>query len=161
VHKQDKIEFAPNLPMLAMHLACGLAWWTGVSVWALMACALLYLVRMFGLTAGYHRYFSHGSYKTGRLFQFALAWLGCSAAQKGPLWWAGNHPCTTHTPIPKKTRIHQSGAVSGGRIWVGFSHRALRPEPGGFRIESESMSATLRTSICRPGPWTWSCSPAA
>ncbi|HKQ75993.1 MAG TPA: acyl-CoA desaturase [Blastocatellia bacterium] len=91
MQKQDKIEFAPNLPMMAMHLACGLAWWTGVSKWALAACALLYLVRMFGVTAGYHRYFSHGSYKTGRIFQFALAWLGCSAAQKGPLWWAGNH----------------------------------------------------------------------
>ena len=46
---------------------------------------------MFGITAGYHRYFSHRAYKTSRWFQFVLAWLGCSATQKGPLWWAANH----------------------------------------------------------------------
>jgi stearoyl-CoA desaturase (delta-9 desaturase) len=46
---------------------------------------------MFGITAGYHRYFSHRSYRTSRLFQFVLAWIGCSALQKGPLWWAAHH----------------------------------------------------------------------
>lgn len=37
------------------------------------------------------RYFAHRSYRTGRVFQFVLAWIGCSAAQKGPLWWAAHH----------------------------------------------------------------------
>jgi stearoyl-CoA desaturase (delta-9 desaturase) len=46
---------------------------------------------MFAITAGYHRYFSHRSYKTGRVFQFVLAWFGCSAMQKGPLWWTAHH----------------------------------------------------------------------
>jgi len=54
-------------------------------------CAGLYFVRMFGITAGYHRYFSHHSYKTSRWFQFVLACLGCSAMQKGPLWWTAHH----------------------------------------------------------------------
>jgi stearoyl-CoA desaturase (delta-9 desaturase) len=58
---------------------------------SLALCLALYLVRMFGITAGYHRYFSHRTFKTSRWFQFALAWLGCSAMQKGPLWWAANH----------------------------------------------------------------------
>jgi len=46
---------------------------------------------MFGITAGYHRYFSHKSYQTGRVFQFALAWLGAMSVQKGALWWAAAH----------------------------------------------------------------------
>jgi stearoyl-CoA desaturase (delta-9 desaturase) len=46
---------------------------------------------MFGITAGYHRYFAHRSFKTSRWFQFVLACLGCSALQKGPLWWAAHH----------------------------------------------------------------------
>jgi stearoyl-CoA desaturase (delta-9 desaturase) len=46
---------------------------------------------MFGLTAGFHRYFSHRSFKTSRPFQFALALLGTLAVQKGPLWWAAHH----------------------------------------------------------------------
>jgi stearoyl-CoA desaturase (delta-9 desaturase) len=46
---------------------------------------------MFGITAGYHRYFSHRTYKTSRAFQFVLGFLGAMSAQKGPLWWASHH----------------------------------------------------------------------
>jgi stearoyl-CoA desaturase (delta-9 desaturase) len=65
--------------------------WTGVSWIALLTCALLYLVRMFGITGAYHRYFSHRSYKTSRFFQFVLAYLGATAAEQGALWWAAHH----------------------------------------------------------------------
>ncbi|MBI4820008.1 MAG: fatty acid desaturase [Deltaproteobacteria bacterium] len=51
----------------------------------------MYLVGMFGITAGYHRYFSHRAYKTSRAFQFALALLGTLTCQKGVLWWASHH----------------------------------------------------------------------
>jgi stearoyl-CoA desaturase (delta-9 desaturase) len=53
--------------------------------------AVLYAVRMFFITAGYHRYFSHRSYKLGRAMQLVMAVGGTTAAQKGPLWWAANH----------------------------------------------------------------------
>ena len=46
---------------------------------------------MFGVTAGYHRYFSHKSFATGRVFQFVLAFLAQSSAQKSVLWWAAKH----------------------------------------------------------------------
>jgi stearoyl-CoA desaturase (Delta-9 desaturase) len=60
--------------------------------WPGFALALaLYGVRMFFITAGYHRYFSHRSFKTSRVFQFVLAWAAESTAQKGVLWWAGHH----------------------------------------------------------------------
>jgi hypothetical protein len=62
-----------------------------VSAGALALCGAAYFLRMFGITAGYHRYFAHRAYKTSRVFQFVLAWLGCSALQKGPLWWAAHH----------------------------------------------------------------------
>jgi stearoyl-CoA desaturase (Delta-9 desaturase) len=51
----------------------------------------LFLIRTFALTAGYHRYFSHRTFKTSRGFQLLLAVLGCSTFQQGPLWWAGHH----------------------------------------------------------------------
>jgi stearoyl-CoA desaturase (delta-9 desaturase) len=54
-------------------------------------CGLFYFVRMFGITAGYHRYFCHRSFKTSRPVQLLLAGLGCSALQKGPLWWTSHH----------------------------------------------------------------------
>jgi stearoyl-CoA desaturase (delta-9 desaturase) len=74
-----------------MHLACLTALIVGVDTTAVVLCVAAYLIRMFGITAGYHRYFSHRAFKTNRLVQFVLAWLGCSALQKGPLWWAGHH----------------------------------------------------------------------
>ncbi|MCO5167584.1 MAG: acyl-CoA desaturase [Planctomycetes bacterium] len=53
--------------------------------------ALMYALIMFGITAGYHRYFSHRSFRTSRAFQFVLALLGTLAIQKGVLWWAAHH----------------------------------------------------------------------
>lgn len=76
---------------LAMHLACFAAIFTGISTVDLIVCAVLYVVRMFGVTAGYHRYFSHRSFKLGRVAQFALAFLAQTSSQKGVVWWAAHH----------------------------------------------------------------------
>jgi stearoyl-CoA desaturase (delta-9 desaturase) len=93
---------------ILMHVACLTVFLTGASVPALVLCGVVYLLQMVGITAGFHRYFSHRSYKTSRAFQFALAWLGCSAGQRGPLWWAARHrhhhrtsdtPEDLHSPV--------------------------------------------------------------
>lgn len=74
-----------------VHLACLAVFFTGVTWSAVAVCAALFWLRMFGVTAGYHRYFAHRSYKTSRPFQFVLALIGTLAVQKGVLWWAANH----------------------------------------------------------------------
>lgn len=79
------------LLFVGIHIACFAAFWTGVDTTAIVMCVVLFLVRKFGITGGYHRYFSHRSYKTSRPFQFFLAFLGGMAAQKGALWWAAQH----------------------------------------------------------------------
>ena len=67
----------------------GLVMGAPASAWI---CALvLYVVRMFAVTGGYHRYFSHRTFKTGRVMQFLLAFLAMSSAQRGVLWWAAHH----------------------------------------------------------------------
>jgi stearoyl-CoA desaturase (Delta-9 desaturase) len=65
--------------------------WVGWSPIALAVAVALYWIRMFGITGVYHRYFSHRTYKTSRWFQFVLALIGNSAAQRGPLWWGAHH----------------------------------------------------------------------
>ena len=87
----DRINWLSGSGFILLHLGCILIFWAGFSWVALGAMILSYLVRMFGITAGFHRYFSHRSYKTSRIFQFILAWIGTSSAQKGPLWWAAHH----------------------------------------------------------------------
>lgn len=89
---EAKIKKAAKLiPFVFMHLACIAVLFVGISLPAVLLCVGLYALRMFGLTAGYHRYFSHRSFKTTRVFQFVLALLGTMAVQKGPLWWAAHH----------------------------------------------------------------------
>jgi stearoyl-CoA desaturase (Delta-9 desaturase) len=60
--------------------------------WSGFALAVaLYAPRMFFVTAGNHRYFSHRSYRTSRVFQFVLALGSVSVGEKGVLWWAAHH----------------------------------------------------------------------
>jgi stearoyl-CoA desaturase (delta-9 desaturase) len=88
---KDKLNLTASLPFILLHLACGLALVTGVT-WQWVALALVsYYVRMFAVTAGYHRYFAHRAFKTGRVFQFVLAVVAQSSIQKGVLWWAAHH----------------------------------------------------------------------
>ena len=89
--KEEKINWSESTAFFLVHLTCILVIWAGFSWVALIAFLITWGVRMFGITAGYHRYFAHRTYKTSRFFQFSLAFLGSSAAQKGPLWWAANH----------------------------------------------------------------------
>lgn len=74
-----------------MHVACVGVFFVHVSRAVVALAVGSYLVRMFAITAGYHRYFSHRSYKTSRAFQFFLALLGTMSMQNGPLWWASWH----------------------------------------------------------------------
>lgn len=86
-----RIEWLRILPFLLLQGSCVLVLWVGWSPVAVGVAALLYVVRMFGVTAFYHRYFSHRAFRAGRLVQFAGAVLGASATQRGPLWWAAHH----------------------------------------------------------------------
>ena len=87
----DDIIYPSTIAFVLVHLACLSAVWTGVTWTAAGLGALLYVVRMFAVTGGYHRYFSHRSFKTSRWFQFVLAWLAQSTTQKNVLWWAAIH----------------------------------------------------------------------
>ena len=102
---EDNQLLLTKTPMLIMHLACIGVFFTGFSWVALVALLVTYFVRVFALTAGFHRYFSHRSFKTSRWFQFVLAWVGTSSAQLGPLWWAANHR-HHHQHSDKEPDIH-------------------------------------------------------
>ncbi len=107
----DRIDWVKSIPFLAVHLVALAAVVVGPFSWGLLALAVgSYYLRMFGITAGYHRYFSHRSYRTGRTFQFVLAVLGATTTQKGVLWWAAHHrdhhrfsdqPEDIHSPVQR------------------------------------------------------------
>jgi stearoyl-CoA desaturase (delta-9 desaturase) len=105
----DRPSWLASLPFLAAHLVALATPFLSPPEWRWAALAVAtYAVRMFAITAGYHRYFAHRAYRTSRAFQLLLAVVGASAAQKGPLWWAAHHrdhhrfsdrPQDVHSPL--------------------------------------------------------------
>ena len=87
----DDIIYPNTAAFIFVHLVPIAALWSGVTATSVLLAITLYVVRMFGITAGYHRYFSHRSFRTSRVGQFLLAWLAMSSAQKSVLWWAALH----------------------------------------------------------------------
>ena len=82
---------------------------------AIILLVVNYVVRLWGITAGYHRYFSHRTFKTGRVFQFILAWCGAMAGQKGPIWWSSHH--RVHHRYSDTIRDVHSPWYGGGFWW--------------------------------------------
>ena len=87
----DDIVYPSAIPFILVHVACIGAIWSGITWEALAICIALYWLRIFAVGAGYHRYFSHRSYSTSRVFQFLLAIAAQTTAQKSVLWWAAMH----------------------------------------------------------------------
>jgi stearoyl-CoA desaturase (delta-9 desaturase) len=87
----EKVDWVHNIPYIAIHFVPLAAFWTGVTRLDVLLCVVLYCTRIFFITGVYHRYFSHRSYKMGRVMQFLMAFGGATAVQKGPLWWAAHH----------------------------------------------------------------------
>jgi stearoyl-CoA desaturase (delta-9 desaturase) len=102
------MQWVGMVPFILCHVGAVAALWTGITWQVAIYCAALYVIRMFGVTGVYHRYFSHRTYKTSRAFQFFLAFLAQTSAQKGALWWAAHHrshhrlsdqPGDLHSPV--------------------------------------------------------------
>lgn len=80
-----------EMGFILFHLTPLLIFYTGATAFDWWLMAGLYFFRMFFITGGYHRYFSHNTYSTSRVFQFILAFFAQTSMQKGALWWASNH----------------------------------------------------------------------
>ncbi len=64
--RSDHVDWQRIIPFVALHLGCLLVLWTGTSPTALGVAPALYVARMFAITAFYHRYFSHRTFRTSR-----------------------------------------------------------------------------------------------
>jgi stearoyl-CoA desaturase (delta-9 desaturase) len=130
----DDIVYPAAIPFALVHLAAFGAIWTGFPAQAVWMAVILYLVRMWAVTAAYHRYFSHRSYKTSRVGQFALAFLAQSSAQRGALWWAAihrHHHLHSDTPEDIHSPRHH-GFFYAHVGWI-FNRNNWKPDYGTIR----------------------------
>lgn len=129
--KRTATQWFNLIALVAIHVGTVLALMRGVSAkWVLLAAAT-YFVRMFAITGAYHRYFAHRSYKTSRVMQLLLAFVGTMATQKGPLWWAAGHRVhhkqsdtenDLHSPVRRGFWYSHIG------WWLGREHERTRTE---------------------------------
>jgi stearoyl-CoA desaturase (delta-9 desaturase) len=89
--RDDQVNLVSSTAFFALHLTPLLAFWTGITTTAVALFFVTFFGRMWAVTAGYHRYFSHRSFRMNRFWGAVLAFAGTTAAQKGPLWWAAHH----------------------------------------------------------------------
>jgi stearoyl-CoA desaturase (delta-9 desaturase) len=129
----DRIDWLRAVPFIALHLGCLGAIWTGMSPVALAVAGALYGVRMFALTAFYHRCFAHRTFRAGRGVQFTFAALGASCVQRGPLWWAAHH--RNHHREADTVRDPHSPGVHGF-LW---SHMGWFLTPRAFHTDIERV----------------------
>src|SRR5204862_1323369 len=84
----SRISLLLSLPFAFIHVAALLIFFIPFHWYYLVTCLVLLFVRMFFVTAGYHRYFSHRSFKTSRVFQFVMAFIVMTSSQKCVLFCA-------------------------------------------------------------------------
>ena len=89
--KPDNVDWRRCLSFVFLHVGCLGVFFVGWSWTAVATAAAFYLFRMFAVTAFYHRYFAHRTFRTSRAAQFVFAVLGNLSVQRGALWWAAVH----------------------------------------------------------------------
>jgi hypothetical protein len=114
-----RVPLIRAIPFAAVHLVALAAFWTPFK-WGYVALALaMYYFGMFFVTAGYHRYFSHRSFKTSRVFQFVLAFMARARRRRACCGGLPTIARITSSRIPKRTCTPRRWTASGGRMLGG------------------------------------------
>jgi stearoyl-CoA desaturase (delta-9 desaturase) len=79
------------VPLLALAAAVPLAWGWGLTWLDVVLAVFFYYLTGLGVTVGFHRHFTHGSFKAKRPLRVALAVIGSTAFQGGVIGWVADH----------------------------------------------------------------------
>jgi stearoyl-CoA desaturase (delta-9 desaturase) len=81
------------LPLLAVLAAGFMLWGRGIGWSDVVIGVVMYAIAGHGITVGFHRYFTHGSFKANRPLRIALAVAGSLAIQGPVIRWVADHRC--------------------------------------------------------------------
>ncbi len=92
VMQRAAVAIFTGVPMLALLAAVPVAWIWGLLDWQAVVIGIaFYLFSGLGIAMGFHRYFTHGSFKAKRGFKIALAVAGSMAVEGPILDWVSDH----------------------------------------------------------------------
>jgi stearoyl-CoA desaturase (delta-9 desaturase) len=79
------------VPFLALLAAVPVAWGWGLGWHDIVIAVFMYAISGHGITVGYHRYFTHLSFKVARPLRIALAVAGSLAVEGPVIRWVADH----------------------------------------------------------------------
>ena len=79
------------VPLLALAAAIPIAWGWGLNWTDVGLAVFFYYFTGLGVTIGFHRYFTHGSFRANRGLRIALASIGSMAMQGPVIDWVADH----------------------------------------------------------------------
>jgi fatty-acid desaturase len=119
-------------PVVALGITIPLLWGHAVTLLDIVLAVVLYVITGHGITVGYHRLFTHSSFKPTRPLKIVLATLG-SLAVEGRMavlhhvTWSINSVCHVVGRQPYTTKDHSTNfaplaILSFGESWHNFHH---------------------------------------
>ena len=106
-------------PLGALLLAGYLLWNHGIALHDVVVAIAFYVVAGYGITVGYHRLFTHRSFRAVRPLRIALAVAGSLAIEGGVVGWVGNH--RRHHAFADRDGDPHSPALSGPGRWASLA----------------------------------------
>ncbi|MBA8822805.1 stearoyl-CoA desaturase (delta-9 desaturase) [Saccharopolyspora lacisalsi] len=79
------------VPLVALIAAVPAAWGWGLGVVDISLAVAFYVISGLGVTVGFHRLFTHGSFKANRFVKFGLAISGMFSVQGPVITWVADH----------------------------------------------------------------------
>jgi stearoyl-CoA desaturase (delta-9 desaturase) len=173
------IAIFTGVPMLALVAAAPVAWIWGLLDWqSIVVGVAFYGLSGLGIAMGFHRYFTHGSFKARRGFKIALAVAGSLAVEGPILDWVSDHR-RHHKYSDKEGDPHSPWrfgtdfkALVKGLIWAHMgwlfnggvsSHQKFSPDwladpdiTAVHRMFGTLVAATLLAPAVIVGLWTMS-----
>lgn len=122
--RQSLVYLFLLVPMAALAVAVPFAWTTGLLGWTDIVLAIVFFeLTGHGVTIGYHRLFTHGSFKANRPLKITLAILGSMSVQGPVINWVADH--RRHHAFSDKEGDPHSPWLFGTSPWAltkGFWH---------------------------------------
>jgi fatty-acid desaturase len=105
--------------------------------------AVFYLLTVTGITVGYHRHFTHRSFKTGRTVRIMLAVLGSMALQGPVITWVADHR-RHHAFADEQGDRTRPGCSAPPRVrWQGLLARRTRA-PSSKELPADQRRVPVR-----------------
>jgi stearoyl-CoA desaturase (delta-9 desaturase) len=89
--EQLALYFFVVVPFLALAVAIPVAWGWGLGWHDIVLAIVFYAISGLGVTVGFHRYLTHGSFKAKRPLRIALAAAGTMAIEGPAIRWVADH----------------------------------------------------------------------